>query len=172
MKKGSYFTIILSCLFSSCTLGNNTNTNASYEDKIFSHLKIYDKVNFQQSSVENGEYVVYYLTPSGFEYDKLIENGYHQLDIVVHYDVDYKKSFDGWDIIYISAPKYDVIIKNQDSLGTENIGLEINKTKSNYISYSSNLVDYINNRITIKFGSTNIQNIIYFYNIYAEYFVK
>ena len=27
-----------------------------------------------------------YLTPSSFEYDKLIGNGYHQLDIIVHYE--------------------------------------------------------------------------------------
>lgn len=111
-----------------------------------------------------------YITPNNFDYDDLSEFGYLTMTISVSYSVTYEKTWTGWDFLYTGSPKYDVCIKNSDSLGVEQTALSTSGSSiSRTITYTSSIVDIINNRIILEFSSTNIQNDINFKNIIVNY---
>ncbi len=120
----------------------------------------------------DANYISYYITPSGFEYEKL-EKLYSYMTITVEYTVSYKRTFSGWDIFYAGKPKYDICIKNIDDYGIFEDGLETkSEPAQRTISYTSSLADMKNNRIIFEVGSINIQNNVIFSDIEITYKVK
>ena len=112
----------------------------------------------------------YYVTPSGFEMDKLDERGYY-MEIVVTYSVHYKKDYDVlWDIGYAGSPKYEVSIVNSDGMGNFESSLNTKTSKmTRSISVRSSVVDFKNQRWVLTFSTDNVQNIIYFTDIVINY---
>ena len=82
----------------------------------------------------------YYITPEGFEWDKLEEKGY-KMKITVTYNVYYKKD---WDLGfgYAGSPKYEVSVVNSDGMGKidDNMPTEIT-SQTRTLSFSSKIVD-------------------------------
>ena len=110
----------------------------------------------------------YYITPQGFEWDKLEEKGYN-MKITIKYDVFYKKD---WDLGfgYAGSPKYEVTILNSDGMGTGDENLTTSTTvQTRTISFSSKIVDLKDTKLVLTFSTDNIQNIIYFENITVSY---
>jgi len=112
----------------------------------------------------------YYITPSGFDIERLAREGY-VMKITVTYNVRYEKDYDVlFDIGYAGAPKYEVYIINTEGGGAE---MEDIKTgtdaRRSEISYTVNAADMKNSRIRLKFSTNNIQNIIYFEDITVSY---
>ena len=110
----------------------------------------------------------YYITPEGFEWDKLEEKGY-KMKITVTYDVYYKKDW-GLGFGYAGSPKYEVSVFNSDGMGKidANIPAEATPT-TRTLSFSSKIVDLKDTRVVLTFSTDNIQNIIYFTNIRVDY---
>ena len=110
----------------------------------------------------------YYITPEGFEWDKLEEKGY-KMKITVTYDVYYKKD---WDLGfgYAGSPKYEVSVVNSDGMGKIDDNMSTKTTsQTRTLSFSSRIVDLKNTRLVLTFSTDNIQNIIYFKNIKVDY---
>ena len=110
----------------------------------------------------------YYITPEGFEWDKLEEKGY-KMKITVTYDVYYKKD---WDLGfgYAGSPKYEVSVVNSDGMGKIDDNMPTETTsQTRTLSFSSKIVDLKNTRLVLTFSTDNIQNIIYFKNIKIDY---
>ena len=110
----------------------------------------------------------YYITPEGFEWDKLEEKGY-KMKITVTYDVYYKKD---WDLGfgYAGSPKYEVSVVNSDGMGKIDDNMPTETTsQTRTLSFSSKIVDLKNTRLVLTFSTDNIQNIIYFKNIKVDY---
>lgn len=110
----------------------------------------------------------YYITPEGFEWDKLEEKGY-KMKITVTYDVNYKKD---WDLRfgYAGSPKYEVSVVNSDGMGKIDDNMPTETTsQTRTLSFSSKIVDLKNTRLVLTFSTDNIQNIIYFKNIKVDY---
>ena len=110
----------------------------------------------------------YYITPEGFEWDKLEEKGY-KMKITVTYDVYYKKDWDLW-FGYAGSPKYEVSVVNSDGMGKIDDNMPTETTsQTRTLSFSSKIVDLKNTRLVLTFSTDNIQNIIYFKNIKVNY---
>lgn len=110
----------------------------------------------------------FYITPTGFDLDKLDEKGY-KMKITITYDVYYKKD---WDFLigYLGSPKYEVSVTNSDGAGKIEKDLTTTtSSKTRTFSFSSNIVDLKNTRLILTFSTDNIQNIIYFKNIIVDY---
>ena len=136
-------------------------------------LKLQDKKYCTDCSIKfmDSNYspmATYYITPSGFEMDKLNEKGY-SMSITVSYTVYYKKNM-LIDIGYLGAPKYELTILNSDGLGKMETDIVAPKSEKNRsIQVSSTIVDLIDQRLTLTFSTDNIQNVIYFKNIVVTY---
>ena len=110
----------------------------------------------------------YYITPEGFEWDKLEEKGY-KMKITVTYDVYYKKDWD-LGLGYAGSPKYEVSVVNSDGMGKIDDNMSTQTTsQTRTLSFSSKIVDLKNTRLVLTFSTDNIQNIIYFKNIKIDY---
>ena len=110
----------------------------------------------------------YYITPQGFEWDKLEEKGY-KMKITVTYDVYYKKDW-SLGLGYAGSPKYEVSVVNSDGMGKiDNNMTTSTSTQTRTISFTSQIVDLKNTRLVLTFSTDNIQNIIYFKNIKVDY---
>ena len=110
----------------------------------------------------------YYITPQGFEWDKLEEKDY-KMKITVSYDVYYEKD---WDLGfgYAGSPKYEVSVVNSDGMGKIDdnmIAPTSSQTKS--FSFSSRIADLKNTKLILTLSTDNVQNIIYFKNIKIDY---
>lgn len=158
-------------MVSSCSIDRQYNENANYEG-VFTQLKVSDSIRLEAATVSEGSYYSYSITPSGFDYDALNKKNYTRMRITVNYHVSYKRTYEGWDIFYKGAPKFDVYILNQDGYGQFETGLEIDVNKEYSLVYSSPLMDLRNEKIKFKIGSINIQNEIYFTNMTVDYLVK
>ena len=114
--------------------------------------------------------VNFYITPNGFDMDKLEKRGYY-MEIKVTYYVYYKKDYDVlWDIGYKGAPKYDVVIKNTDNYGNQESNLSTTTSStSRSISIIASIADIKNQRWILSFSTNNTQNIMYFSNIRISY---
>lgn len=112
----------------------------------------------------------FYITPSGFEMDKLDERGYY-MTIDVTYNVHYKKDYDFlFDVGYAGSPKYEVSIVNSDLMGKFENDLSTSTTKiERNISITSSIANIKNQRWCLTFSTDNIQNIIYFTDIVVTY---
>lgn len=138
-------------------------------------LKVYDSMSFVSASLKfMSDYdssVVYYITPSGFDLDRLEAKEYSRMDITVSYDVYYRKDYDVlFDIGYIGSPRYEFKILNSDGYGKIKNDIEttkevVHKTES----YTAMLSDLRNNRLTLEFSTDNIQNVIHIYNIIVTF---
>ncbi len=137
-------------------------------------VKLADTQNFSPSVIKwwsgNESSVVYYITPSGFELEKLATLDY-SMQIEVSYKVHYEKDYNvPLDIGYLGAPKYEIYITNSDGLGIsdEDIKTELTKVSQTAL-YTSKVVDLINQRIKLEFSTDNIQNKIHFTDIVVSY---
>ena len=110
----------------------------------------------------------YYITPEGFEWDKLEKKGY-KMKITVTYDVYYKKD---WGLVfgYAGSPKYEVSVFNSDGMGKIDDNMPTETTsQTRTLSFSSRIVDLRDTKLVLTFSTDNIQNIIYFKNIKVDY---
>lgn len=110
----------------------------------------------------------YYITPEGFEWDKLEENGY-KMRVTVSYKVYYEKD---WSLGfgYAGSPKYEISVVNADGMGK--LEKDLSTTTSSQIrtlSFTSRIVDIKDTKLILTFSTDNIQNIIYFKNITVDY---
>lgn len=137
--------------------------------EIVETLKKKDSMRIRDVTI-SGNYVKCYITPSGFEYDKLINKGYTHMNITFEYYVSYKKTWDSLDFLYKGAPKYDVTIEDSNKMGVEKDGLKTtNNITYQSISASWDLVDLKFVQLMLEIGSTNIQNDIYFTDLKVSY---
>lgn len=169
------------CLFDGWYLDENFSSAASFPLTVEKNTTLYAKWLDLQSSTfcESGSIkwgkghsssITYYVTPSGFDLEKLASKGYH-MKITVSYDVHYRKDYDVlWDIGYAGSPKYEAYLLNSDGLGdiNENMSTATNSITRSLV-YSSSVADLKNQRLTLTFSTNNIQNIIYFSNIVIQY---
>ncbi len=168
-----YCLCLVGCL-SSCNgifSENGGGSSTSTEDA----LKLNDTRRCTNSSIKfmdksQSSSVTYYITPTGFELNRLSEQGY-TMRISVSYEVYYKKDYNVlWDIGYAGSPKYEIYLLNDDGLGSIQENLTTKKQKADRtISYISTATDLLNTKITLTFSTDNIQNIIYFENIVVSY---
>ena len=132
-------------------------------------LKLKDKKTCKDLSLKfEGSY--FYITPNGFDVERLSQLGYN-LTITVQYDVYYVKDYDViWDIGYLGSPKYEVSITNSEGIGQFKNNLSTTKqTKTKTITYNCSAAELKNQSIKLKFSTDNIQNIIHIENIIVTY---
>lgn len=169
---------VLGCSFITLfACGNNSQSgggNNIFSNPFVEELKLYDQARCNDCKIKmwSGESpsASYYITPQGFELEKLAKKNYY-MEIKVSYNVHYTKDYSAlWDIGYAGSPKYEASIKNSDDLGVfeNNMPTTLEK-KSHSFSYKSTCTDLINNRIILTFSTDNIQNTIYFDNILVTY---
>lgn len=135
-------------------------------------LKLKDQKTCKDLSLKfEGSY--FYITPNGFDIERLSQLGYN-LTITVQYDVYYVKDYDVlWDIGYLGSPKYEVSITNSEGIGQFKNDLSTAKqAKTKTITYKCSAAELKNQSIKLKFSTDNIQNIIYFENIVVTYEFK
>lgn len=137
-------------------------------------LKIKDKKTCNDISIDSGiittENKYFYVTPNGFDLDRLTVLDY-KITIKITYDVYYKKDYDVlFDIGYMGAPEYEVSLTNNNDIGQYQNKQKAPKSQTTKtISDTYNASDLKNTSIKLSFSSDNIQNIIYFKNIKVEY---
>lgn len=164
-------TILLSC--TACIQGSvGSNGEVSLPTITEPFLKLKDEAQCKNCSIKMSTNlapaVSYYITPSGFEWDRLEAKGY-RMEIKVAYDVYYEKDW-AIGIGYAGSPKYEISIVNSDGLGNMESNMTTNtKTQTRTMSLVYNIVDIKNQRIVLTFSTDNIQNIIYFKNIKVTY---
>ena len=150
-----YSFVILSCVFSLVSCKNSNVT-----------LKLKDTATLEDFSVFNSS-TSGYITPEGFDWDKLEKKGY-TMKITVNYDVYYEKNWG--DLGYVGSPKYEISIKTSDGMGQSDSNMTTSTTaKTRSISFSCRAVDLKNTSIILEVSSNNIQNIIHFKNVKINY---
>lgn len=110
------------------------------------------------------------ITPTDFEIIKLASKGYY-LQIYFRYDVYYEKDYDVlWDIGYMGAPKYaiDIYINGKQDKQSHDLKTTTKVTSKSFV-YIKKMEDLIDQKITLKLSTANIQNIVHFKNIRIEY---
>lgn len=115
---------------------------------------------------------IYYVTPQGFDYDKLEKAGFSQIKITAKYDVSYKKVYNApFDIGYFGSPEYNVSILTADNIGAveNDVKTPEGETLKKEISKSCKIADLKNSSLRLCFSTENIQNIVYIKNIYVYY---
>ena len=138
-------------------------------------LKIYGQMSLTNASLkymsDYNSSVTYYITPSGFDLDRLESKEYSKMQITVSYDVYYRKDYDVlFDVGYMGAPKYEFKILNVDGYGKIKYDLETTKESVHRTeTYTVLLSNLRNNRLTLEFSTDNIQNIIYIKNIVVTF---
>ena len=171
MKKVLLFLILILSLISmgGCSLSDSPIR------EVVEHLKLEDTKYLQNCSIKflDGDYsaaATYYITPSGFEMEKLAERNYY-MEITVSYNVYYKKDYDVlWDIGYAGSPRYEISISNEDGLGKmdEDLPTTTKKVKKTF-SIKDYVADLKDMRLMLMFSTDNVQNIIYFTDIVVTY---
>ena len=175
MKKTFLFliTLFLSILtLTSCnSYSSGTSSYKPFEEK----LKLTDSIKCKDCSIKFmsdnfSSELSYYVTPNGFEMNKLSEKGYY-MTITVSFDVYYEKSYNVlWDVGYMGSPKYEVSIVNSDNLGKmDSNQLTYQNKVSRSIAITSSVSDMIGQRFILKFSTDNVQNIIHFEDINVKY---
>lgn len=142
---------------------------------VVENLKLTDTIKCKSCSIKflDSNYsssASYYITPNGFEMDKLEERGY-SMEIKVTYNVYYKKDYDVlWDIGYAGSPKYEISILNSDGMGKFESDLTTTTSKvSRTLTIRASIADIKNQRWVLSFSTDNVQNIIYFTDIVVDY---
>lgn len=110
------------------------------------------------------------LTPTGFDFDALNLKNY-KIKITVNYNVRYKKDYNVLlDIGYFGSPKYEASLYNSQTTGIFQEDLSTTTSaNSRSISITEKAIDLKQKQITLVFSTNNIQNIIYFEDIYVTY---
>ncbi len=158
------------------------NAPASFPMKVDRDITLYAKwlktedsqwckncqIKFMDSELDGALY--FSLTPNGFDMNALATEGYW-MTITVTYDVRYIKDYDVlWDVGYAGSPKYEISLMNSDGFGKHQNDLGTSKTAdTRTISLRKSAAELINEKITLKFSTDNIQNIICFENIVVSY---
>ncbi len=137
-------------------------------------LKLTDQTTYQDCAIKlDSDYhssLIYTITPRGFDLEKLNLEGYH-MKITVTYKVRYVKDYDVlWDIGYAGSPKYEIYLLDGSGVGQmyENMTTTTSQ-KTRTITLTRSAADLINDKITLKVSTNNIQNIIYFEDIVVTY---
>lgn len=166
MKKLLVIFFIIPLLFSCIACSDNENKVNS------TNIKLQDSVHCRDASIKcsltDDMSASYYITPQGFDWDKLEEMDYI-MKITITYNVYYKKD---WSIGlgYKGSPKYEVSVVNSDGMGKMYNNLTTTTTvQTKTISLVLNIVDIKDNRLILTFSTDNIQNRIYFKNIRVDY---
>ena len=171
MKKVVLFFLLIVSLISisSCDLTDSPIAQVVESLKLEDTKYLKDcSIKFMDSDYSSG--ATYYITPSGFEMDKLAERNYY-MQITVTYYVYYKKDYDVlWDIGYAGSPRYEISIMNEDGYGQmdENLPTTTSKVKKTF-SIKKYVADLKNMRLMLTFSTDNIQNIIYFTDMVVSY---
>lgn len=154
---------ITSILLYSCS--SFTDYNLKTED-----TKWLSDVSIKFMDDDYSSEVFWYITPAGFDYEKLNKKGYSMM-ITVSYDVYYTKDYNVlWDIGYMGAPKYEAYIINEQNIGVVKENLETTSTSvTRTITYHSDIVNLMNEKIRFVLSTDNIQNIVCFKNIRISY---
>lgn len=154
-----------------------TSCNEEVEDVfvVVENLKLTDTVKCKECNIKfldsnHSPSASYYITPNGFEMDKLEERGYY-MEIEVTYNVYYKKDYDVlWDIGYAGSPKYEISILNSDGMGQMESNLTTKTSKvSRSLMIRGSIADIKNQRWVLTFSTDNVQNVIYFTDIVVNY---
>lgn len=139
-------------------------------------LKIHDSVECKEGSIKflDSDYnssLSYSITPSGFDYNRLSELGASGIEISVEYNVYYEKDYNiPFDIGYAGSPKYEIYIFNSRLSGFAKENLKTNKKSThNRYSYKISFSNLIAETFTLTFSTDNIQNVIYFTEIFVSY---
>lgn len=116
--------------------------------------------------------ISYYITPNGFEMDKLCENDYN-MEITISYKVYYTKDYNApFDIGYAGAPKYEMEVKDVNSnryfYSERNITTSTSNTPYT-ISFRQSISDLKQAQLTLSFSTDNIQNTIYIDDVVVTY---
>ena len=159
----TFILFLLVFLLVSCSGGNPIDTIT---------LKLTDTKTCQDCSIKfstsHNMSASYYITPEGFEWEKLEGKGY-RIKITVTYDVYYKKDW-GLGFGYAGSPKYEVSVVNSDGMGKINDNMPTEESaQTETLSFSSSIADVKNTRLILTFSTDNVQNIIYFRNIKVDY---
>lgn len=112
----------------------------------------------------------YYVTPAGFDLDRLNELGY-TMKIIVTYQVYYEKDYDvPLGIGYAGAPEYNASLINSKNYGDVDEDMPTS-TSASYrsLEWILNISDLKNEQLRLIFNTDNIQNIVYFKNITVSY---
>ncbi|MBQ8290683.1 MAG: InlB B-repeat-containing protein [Clostridia bacterium] len=138
-------------------------------------LKLEDERSLSNTSIKfmadnYSPSATYYITPTGFDFDRMNELNLG-MKIIVTYEVYYRKDYEAlWDIGYMGAPKYEVSLVKSDGLGQFKSDLTTTTSSvKRTISAVISAADLKDQRITLTFSTDNIQNVIYFKNITVEY---
>lgn len=137
-------------------------------------LKLTDQTTYQDCAIKlDSDYhssLIYTITPRGFDLEKLNLEGYH-MKITVTYKVRYVKDYDVlWDIGYAGSPKYEIYLLDGSGVGQINENMTTTTSqKTRTITLTRSAADLINDKITLKVSTDNIQNIIYFEDIVVTY---
>lgn len=135
-------------------------------------LKLKDQVKCEDTSIKF-EKSYYYVTPEGFDLERLEELGYN-LTVTVEYDVYYVKTYDvAFDIGYLGSPKYEVSLSNSEGVGLFRKNQKTTKktVKEEFkVKYTIEKIE--NQHIKLEFSTDNIQNLIHFENITVTYEFK
>ncbi len=142
----------------------------SCSDKIT--LKLEDSVRCADCSIkflsDQNMGTSYYITPEGFEWDKLEENGY-KMRVTVSYEVYYEQDRT-LDFGYAGSPKYEISVVNANGMGKLEQNLSTTTTpQARTLSFTSGIVDIKDTKLVLTFSTDTIQNIIYFKNITVRY---
>lgn len=170
MKKIAIFAMFVTMILGGCMPNDNDYNDNNYNGGIVQEkIKTTDTKRFQDVVI-SANYVTSYITPNGFDYDKLEDRGYSYMDFILEYYVSYIKTWDSLDFLYNGAPKYDVTIYDDNDMGIEKSGLKTTKYETKQsISIRYSFVDLKNNKIRLEIGSSNIQNNIIFTDIIVYY---
>lgn len=135
-------------------------------------MNLSDTQYFENSSIKfskNHNFSAnYYITPNGFDWEKLQEKGYY-MQITITYDVYYKKD---WTVGvgYMGSPKYEISVTNSDGIRKTDKDLTTKKSiQTRTFSLLSSASDLKDTKLVLTFSTDNIQNIIYFSNIKIDY---
>ena len=113
------------------------------------------------------------VTPEELDWNALRDAGYKSVKITVSYKVSFEKQWGFGNIGYLGNPRYDLSILNSDGVVESFLGLETeDEPKSRTESHTMTLDDVADKEITLKFETTNIQNLISFGDVVVEYTVK
>ena len=133
-------------------------------------LKIYAEVkgdNFSISS-KNGYYSLrsYEVMPDSLDMQALAQKNM-KVKVTVYYDVSYQRDYDFF-VGYMGAPKYEVYLLDDNDFGDfkEDVTAP-SSSKQRTLSFTMSAQKLIDNHIIFTASTDNIQNIIFFKNIYV-----
>lgn len=137
-------------------------------------LKIEDTVYLGNASLKcwNGynDTATYYVTPAGFDLDRLNQLGY-TMKIQVSYYLSYTKDYNvPFDIGYLGKPEYNVSLVNSKNHGAiyENMDTTDSKIYQGF-ELIVNISDLKGEQFRLIFNTDNIQNIVNFEDIEVSY---